>query len=90
MSDEPGKAMAEVMRAGNLFKARLVAGRLESEGIPVHIPGASTIEALDGAATIWTNGVSVQVPVERLEEARAVLAEWTPPEDPEEAEGSED
>ena len=32
-------AYVEITKARNLFEARLIAGRLESEGIPARIPG---------------------------------------------------
>ena len=82
-------AFTEVTKAKNLFEARLIAGRLESEGIPARIPGESVLETLDGIATIWKKGVSVEVPTELIEMAREVLAAL-PDEGPQDEEPEDD
>jgi hypothetical protein len=83
MPDE-APALVEVTRAGSLMEARLIVGLLESYGIPAHIPGASMLEMYDGAAAIWSGGVSVEVPRDRAEEARELLLDRSPEGDDEE------
>jgi hypothetical protein len=76
---EPGdgeQMLVELTRATDLFEARLLAGFLESEGFRAFIPGEEMITALDGAATIWSAGVPVEVRSEDLEKAREALAAW--------------
>jgi hypothetical protein len=78
-SEEQVPAPVEVTRAKDIFEARMMAGLLESHGIPVHIPDEETIVLYDGAATIWEKGVRVEVPGNRVEEAIELLAahrEW--------------
>ena len=69
------EGLREVFRAGDLFKARMVAGFLESQGIFAHIPNEYTFDTYDGMATLWSKGVPVHVPLDRHEEAARLLAE---------------
>ena len=55
-------------------EARLIQGRLESEGISVHIPGAATRDTLDGLANMWSGGVPLKVHPDNAEKARDILA----------------
>ena len=71
--EEKGPPLVEVARAPDLFKARILAGLLESHGITVLIPDEETIQIYDGAATIWEKGVRLQVRADRAEEAREIL-----------------
>ena len=65
--------LVEVVRADDLMEARLIQGRLESEGIRVHIPGAATRETLDGLANMWSGGVPIKVHPDDAAEARNIL-----------------
>jgi hypothetical protein len=76
--------LVEVTRARDLFEARILAGLLESHGIPAHIPGSSTLDTLDGAAAIWSEGIPIVVPRDRATAAREVLLDRSPGDDEEE------
>jgi hypothetical protein len=58
----------------DLIEARIVAGRLEAAGIPVHLLGINHASAAS-LLTIALGGIRLQVPLSRLEEAKQVLAE---------------
>ncbi len=63
----------EVAGSGNDEEATLIAGLLESEGIPCEIEGPSPVHPLP--ENIGAFGVSrVMVPPERASEARALIA----------------
>ena len=70
---KPIRGAVEVARLGNLFDAHHLAGRLEAEGIPTHIPSECTMDAFDGAAVMWAGGVPIEVPSSRAEEAREII-----------------
>lgn len=74
-SSNPTPGMVEVTRTSDMTKARLLAGYLESHGITTHIPDEAMIGMLDGAAVIWDEGISIEVPEELLDEASDLLAE---------------
>jgi len=67
---------AELTRVADLFRARLLTGFLETNGIAARVPDEETIATYDGAATIWSEGVRVDVVAADLERAQALLAEW--------------
>jgi hypothetical protein len=67
---------AELTRVADLFRARLLTGFLETNGIEARVPDEETIATYDGAATIWSEGVRVEVGGADLERARELLAEW--------------
>jgi len=73
---KPKALLAELTRAATIFEAQLLAGYLESEGVIARIPDAETIQCYDGAATIWSKGVRVEVRAEDLERARDLFAAW--------------
>jgi len=64
-----------VARAKDLFEARLWVGLLETNGVPARIPDENMVGALDGAVSIWTEGVRVEVPGSRADEAKRLLEE---------------
>ncbi len=65
----------EVARASDLFQAKILASYLEGFDIPAHVPDEAMMGAMDGAAVIWAKGVRVEVPAQRAEEAKRLLAE---------------
>ena len=73
---KPKALLAELTRATTIFEAQLLAGYLESEGVLARIPDAEMIQCYDGAATIWSKGVRVEVRTDDLERARELLAAW--------------
>ena len=56
------------------IEARIVAGRLEASGIPVHLAGIHHISA-NWMLALALGGVQLQVPSARADEAREILAE---------------
>jgi len=79
-------AMVEIVKAGDLFEARLIVGRLQSEGIPADIAGEHLLETLDGVATMWAGGVPIEVPREMAERAIEVLSRPALPEEDDDSE----
>jgi hypothetical protein len=58
----------------DLIEARIVAGRLEAAGIPVHLLGIHHASA-NSLAVVALGGVRLQVPANRLDDAKQILAE---------------
>jgi len=56
------------------IEARIVAGRLEASGIPVHLLGIHHVSA-NWTLAVALGGVRLQVPMTRVEEAIQLLAE---------------
>jgi hypothetical protein len=56
------------------MEARIVAGRLEAAGIPVHLLGIHHASAAP-LATVALGGIRLQVPQSRVEDAKQVLGE---------------
>jgi ribosomal protein S27AE len=56
------------------IEARIVAGRLEASGIPVHLLGIHHASA-NWLITVALGGVQLQVPLARVEEAKQLLSE---------------
>ena len=79
--DETSPPPVEVARARDIFQARILAGLLESHGIPVLIPDEETIVLYDGAATIWEKGVRIEettrVTAIRTQDGRTLGVETT-------------
>lgn len=73
MSDGASDAPVQVAKAGDLFEARLIVGRLEAAGIHAVIPGESMLETYDGVAAIWSEGVPVEVAAHLADEALRIL-----------------
>ena len=71
---DPTGDLVEVARLGNLPKARLLCSRLQAAGIRTLIPGESTMDLLDGAAVIWSEGVPVFVSAADADAARDIMA----------------
>ncbi len=69
---EDTEEWVEVASSGDDGEAEIIAGLLESEGIPVEIEGASSSFPEDLGALGMTR---VLVPPDRAEEARALIAE---------------
>ena len=67
---------AELTRVADLFRARLLAGFLETNGVSARVPDEETIATYDGAATIWSEGVRVEVGSADIERARDLLKQW--------------
>jgi len=67
---------AELTRAADLFRARLLAGFLETNGVAVRVPDEEVIATYDGAATIWSEGVRVEVGAADIARAKELLQEW--------------
>lgn len=59
--------------ASSIFEAHLIRGLLESEGIPVYIPGANAMDEFGSAQRQLA--VPIEVPRGRLEEAQALVEE---------------
>lgn len=64
--------------ASNRLEAIFIKGRLEAEGIPVHIVSEAVAE-LYGITHGWLALAKVYVPGDRLQSARAILEESPPP-----------
>ena len=75
-----------VGRGRDLFEAQLMSGFLESRGIPAYIPNESSSVMLDGVVAIWSKGVAVEVPADRADEAKQLLAEFRESYRPEDSE----
>lgn len=73
--------LATIGRFNNLPEAYIVKGRLEAAGIPCFVAGEVTgnIPEITGA---FLGDMELQVPTDRLEEARRLLAEEPPQEPP--------
>ena len=79
MSDEEVQKTAFVGR--NVTEADIVKGLLETNGIPAVVVGGSMVSMLDGMVT-GNEGVAVQVPASRIEDAKRIIeANYTPVED---------
>jgi hypothetical protein len=66
--------LVTIERYFDLIEARIVAGRLEAAGIPVHLLGIHHATA-NSLVVIALGGVRLQVPTSRVEDARRILAE---------------
>jgi hypothetical protein len=74
MSQEPD--IVVLMTAKNTFEAQVVAGILREAGIPVYVAGQSLQDEFAmSQALLNLSRVRIQVPKERLEEARRAVAE---------------
>jgi Putative prokaryotic signal transducing protein len=72
MSKEDDEDWVEVASTGDDEEAVLIAGLLDSEGIPVEIEGPSSTPFPEGIGAL---GLSrVMVPPDRADEAKAILA----------------
>jgi hypothetical protein len=58
----------------DLIEARIVAGRLDAAGIPTHLPDVHHASA-NALVTVALGGVRLQVPADRVEEAKRILSE---------------
>ena len=58
---------------GDATEARLVAGRLEAEGIPARIDPEILSDPYGQAATFLAQGIDVVVPAEQADEARTIV-----------------
>jgi hypothetical protein len=77
MAKEDDEEWVEVASTGDDEEAVLIAGLLDSEGIPVEIEGPSTTPFPEG---IGAMGLSrVMVPPDRADDAKAILAEHQDP-----------
>ena len=73
MTDPKSEDWVEVASVGDDEEAQIVAGLLESEGIPVEIEGVTNSAFPENLGAL--GDTRVMVPPDRADEARALIAE---------------